>query len=1106
MGNEVLVRSLLEEVLNSGRTPEEVCSSHPEILEQVRTRWLRVRGLLSDLEELLPSAGLGGARGPAGGAPEAKPLPRIPGYELNAVIGHGGMGVVYEATHLKLNRIVAVKMLLAGDFASSKELESLLREARTVAGLGHPNIVEVFDAGEVDGRPYFTMEYVDGGSLAEKLDGAPLPVRDAAVLVERLSAAVHVAHERGVVHRDLKPANILLTSDATPKITDFGLARRTEGDSQRTTGSARFGTPSYMAPEQALGIAAAFHPSVDVYALGAILYETLTGRPPFRADSPLETQRQVISDDPVAPSHVNRRVPRDLETVCLKCLRKNPAARYASAGRLNEDLNRYLRGEPIAARKTSAVVRLLKWARRHPATTTALGFCALLAVAVVIGAAWYVATAQAGRRIVENDLEEVTRDQAASNWAAANAALDRASLRLGQDGPVDLRERIDIAHRNDGFVKRLEAIRMTRALESGSPEAFAKSDREYADLYRDAAVMAEEDSPEQVAQNLRASGIGTALIGGMYDWLVSVIDDERQRRLLSVLRIADSDHGGWRDRSLDPAVWNDRDALNRLIAETKVADEPTDRLLWFVEAARQLGADSLPLLRRIQAAHCDDFWANYMLAEALHGRGQDMEGVRYIQSAIAIRPDVAVGHSLLGNYLRALYRPAESLDALETAARLNPSGPKIRGNLGLTLAMLGRPADALEQVELALQQRPDDAMLHANRGAYLLTLGRESEAVEEFKRTASMRDTGMARSWLIMGLIRSRQGPEAVEAFRSSIGNRRDRYEAWDGLAELCLYVEVGDEYENARGELIEAFGSSSDPVVCEKLCRACMLASIAEDDWKIATAAIDRALEGEKHHATWRGPYFRLVKAMSEYRAGRPDEVLRLVDAKVSNVLAPLPQLIRAMALADLRRTGEAMALLAQAAVHSDWRPTAASSTEAWLVEVIRREAESKVLPDLDAFLRRTYWPSGGDERTALIATSEDRRMRLEAARLFAEAFKATPALAEDVAGELRYRAACAAAACSCGGTSEVAALSPEEKGRWRAQCLQWLRAELGAVRERMPRTTRVALLSKWRNEIDFRGIRDPALLAALPENERSAFNAFWAEVDGVLTSRDSN
>jgi len=1101
MSDEAEVRTLLEEVLNSGRTPEEVCSSRPECLTEVRNRWLRVRSLVADLERILPSPGLGWSLDPA-----ARTLPRIPGYELTATIGQGGMGVVYKATHLKLDRMVAVKTLIAGDHASSKELEGLVREAQTAAGLGHPHIVEVYDAGEVDGLPYFTMEFVGGGSLAEKLQGVPLPPREAAALVELLAAAVQVAHEHDIMHHDLKPTNILLTADGTPKIADFGLARRTRGDSSKTTGSARFGTPSYMAPEQALGTRAAFDPSVDVYALGAILYEVLTGRPPFRADSPVETQRQVISDEPVPPSRINRRVPRDVETICLKCLQKEASARYASAAELNADLGRFLRGEPIAARKTGALVRSVKWTRRHPTASTVLGFAVLLAAGAIVGGAWKVSTAAASRRLVENELADIEQAQRSSDWAAANSAMDRVSVELGSDGPADLRSRLDAARRNDGVVKRLEAIRMTRALESGSPDAFAKSDREYAELYRDAAGMTETESAEQVARRLRASGIGAALIGGMYDWLISATNELRGNRLLAVLRIADSDHGGWRDRSLDPAVWKDRDALNRLIAETKVADAPTDRLLWFAETAKKLGADSLPLLRRIQAAHCDDFWANFLLAEALHERGQDVEGVRYIQSAIAIRPNVAVGYSFLGNYLRALYRPAESLDALETAARLDPSGLKIHGNLGLTLAMLGRQADALEQVENALRQKPDDAMLHANRGAYLQMLGRESEAVEEFVQAASMRDAGIARSWLIAGLIQSRQGPKAVAAFRSSIGNGLAHYEAWDGLAELCLYVEASDEFENVRGELLESFGSSRDPVVCEKLCRACMLASIPEDDWKVATAAIDRALEGEKRQATWRGPYFRLAKAMSEYRTGRPEAALRLVDAQVSTVFPPLPQLIRAMALADLHRTGEAMALLAQAAVHSDWRPYAASSPEAWSIEVIRREAESKVLPNLESFLQRKYWPSGGDERTALIATCEDRRMRPEAARLFAEAFKATPALAADIAGELRYRAACAAAACSCGDPSEVTALSPEEKGRWRAQCLQWLRAELGALRERMSRTTRVALLSKWRNEIDFRGIRDPALLAALPENERSEFNALWAEVDGVLTSRDSN
>jgi WD40 repeat protein/tRNA A-37 threonylcarbamoyl transferase component Bud32 len=320
---------------------------------------------------------------PAPGPVPSFPLYRVGDYELLSEIGRGGMGVVFKARHVRLHRVVALKMILSGLLARPEDLQRFETEAAAAAQLQHPNIVALYEAGTQDGQPYFSMEYVSGSSLAQRVALGVLPGRLAASYLERLARAVQYAHVRGIIHRDLKPANVLLDEEDQPKITDFGLAKVLQSDSGQTRTGAVVGTPSYMAPEQARA-RKDVGPACDVYSLGAILYELLTGSPPFRGETALATLALVADKDPVAPRLLNPRVDRDLETVCLKCLEKDPARRYASAEALAEDLRRYLDGEPISARRLGAAGRALKWARRRPAAA------ALLAVSLVAVAGFMV--------------------------------------------------------------------------------------------------------------------------------------------------------------------------------------------------------------------------------------------------------------------------------------------------------------------------------------------------------------------------------------------------------------------------------------------------------------------------------------------------------------------------------------------------------------------------------------------------------------------------------------------------------------------------------------------------------------------------------------------
>jgi hypothetical protein len=334
-----------EELRRQGKTvsPEELCPDNAPLQALLRERLARRQRLHAALD--LP----GVTQHEHVDRPAS--LPVIDGYEIGELLGRGGMGLVFRATQKALKRHVALKIVVSGAQAGAEERARFRTEAEAVARLHHPGIVQVYEVGEQAGCPYVVLEFVSGGSLAQQLDGTPMPPRRAAQLLVDLARAVQHAHERGIVHRDLKPSNVLLTEAGVAKIADFGLAKLLDAEQGLTRTGAVLGSPSYMAPEQAAGKVRAIGPATDVYALGAILYELLTGRPPFLGASFLETLDQVRSHDPVPPQALQPRVSGDLEAICLKCLEKNPARRYRSAAALADDLDLFLRGEAITARK-----------------------------------------------------------------------------------------------------------------------------------------------------------------------------------------------------------------------------------------------------------------------------------------------------------------------------------------------------------------------------------------------------------------------------------------------------------------------------------------------------------------------------------------------------------------------------------------------------------------------------------------------------------------------------------------------------------------------------------------------------------------------------------
>ncbi len=729
MSREDQIDDLIDEILESGRSPDEVCVQHPELVAEVRERLRKLRSIQAQVDSLFPASVLQERtlhHVPASGD---APFPAIPDHDVQLVLGRGGMGIVYKALHLKLNRQVALKMLLTGSYASRQEHLRFVREAEAVAALRHPNIVQIYEFGEVEGHPFYTMEFVGGGSLAEKLGGAVQPARESAKLVSTLARAVQAAHEAGMVHRDLKPANVLLGGDEEPKITDFGLARRLDRDSELTNTGARIGTPSYMAPEQMLGHPAALGRGVDVFALGAILYEMLTGRPPFRGESLSDTERRLANEDATWPSRINAKVPRDLETICLKCLEKDPHQRYASAGELADDLDRFLRHEPILARPVPPAERWARWVRRNP-LPTALAVTLILLAALIASQTtreWTEAAAdRAEKSRLTARLESGVQLVQDGRFAEARAILGK----LGDGGFPDLRQRIDRVLSDLDRVERLEVIGIKRAMALSLPDVTwqpdARAAKEYEALFVRTGIGRMSDAPVAIAKRIEASDIETPLVAALDDWAVCEADATRRNWVLDVARLADPGAPAWVRQCRDPATWNDREVLTRLAATAAATKPAVLQLRALGDRLAAAGLDATAFRMQVQQQHVDSFLANLTLADALRPTDQ-AEAIRYYQAALAIRPGSATAHNNLAVALASLSRTDEARAHLKQSAELDANSAAPQFNLGAALAQ-DHPGAAIGHLQRAIERNPEFAAAHRLLGELLLQEHRYADA------------------------------------------------------------------------------------------------------------------------------------------------------------------------------------------------------------------------------------------------------------------------------------------------------------------------------------------------------------------------------------------
>ncbi len=743
--------------------------------------------------------------------------PTVGGYEILAELGRGGMGVVYKARQLRLNRIVALKMILRTGAAADEVARFRFRiEAEAIARLQHPNIVQIHEVGEHEGRPFFSLEFVEGGSLQQKLQAAPQPPREAARLAETLARAMHAAHERGIVHRDLKPANVLLTPEGTPKITDFGLAKRLDAPDGHTRTGVILGTPSYMAPEQAQGEAKTVTHAADVWALGAVLYEMLTGRPPFHGANTWATVAQVLTQEPVPPGRLQPAVPRDLDTICLKCLQKDPGKRYATATALADDCAAFLEGRPIMARPAGCWERAVKWARRRPATAALVAVSVLALAFALAGLLFYAGYLDQRAQVAEQELSEerrieAVRGQAHAALAAGEAAVARQEWAAAR---TELMRALDLTRSE----QRLEALRAPAAALRETAErrleALQRLER-FRGLYETALFhslhVSALDRPENVRTARAAAGRALALFGLdratptdpktadltegdgrkvrdrcyqllflLAEALAQPLESEaapaQARQALAALDRASGWHRPTRTYHLRRAGYLDRlsDAAGAAAARRAAAklpadaDGPAENFMRGEECyRRQDFAGAVGHLDRVLQREPRHFWAQYLLANCYLRTRRLAEARAAWTACLNIRSDFVWGR----------------LNRAFTLTELAAGGPPAEA------AALYRAAEGDLREALTLPRNAEaNYVLHVHRGLLHLRQRQLEEAATDFAAAGKLRPQEFAAS-LNLAQVREQQGRlgEAVAALDEAVTARPELATLYRTRARLHL-------------------------------------------------------------------------------------------------------------------------------------------------------------------------------------------------------------------------------------------------------------------------------------------------------------------------------
>jgi serine/threonine-protein kinase len=998
-------------------------------------------------------------------------------YHLVEEVGRGGMGVVFKARQRVANRVVALKVLRQGPLGEDETVRRFRNEAEIVAQLDHPAIVPLYEVVEGPRGVAFSMKYLEGGSLAEHLPRFASDARAAAQMVATVARAVHHAHQRGVLHRDLKPSNILLDNEGRPYVTDFGLARRVAMDGSLTQSGALVGTPNYMAPEQTSGRKAAVTTLTDVHGLGAVLYTLLAGRSPFQGDSLLETLAQIQQEDPVPPSQHGRPVDRDLETICMKSLAREPQARYVSPEALAEDLERWLAGKPILARPIGRLARTWRWCRRNPAGAALVGALVLAATVLAGSIGWIAANRQAQRAQVESRVREALvlaePQLQAGNPRAPEllAAVRVADAQLASEFlPAVMREQVEQLRADQKMLAVLEDIRLEQAGTTATRFSLAPADPKYEAAFQEYGIEVDALSIPEAVARIQARRIAPHLVDALENWARARKSrrkgDASWRRLLDIADIADAQNP-WRSRFREAlAQEKGPDEWKRLIASapSKELSAATFTLLGGLldqtefRTDRELINQLVTVLQEGQEMQPADFWLNHGLARALYCRQppQLEEAIGFYRAAVALRPQSPGTHLNLGAALGEKRDLPAAIREFRKAVGLDAEAANAHFNLGTALAQKGEVNEAITELREAIRLRPDYLQAHNNLGNVLRMKGDLVEAVQEF-RVAIHIEPGHHHLHNNLGNTLRQMGDldRAGAAYTEAIRLKPDFAEAHLNLGAVLAEKEQRDE---AIKEYRVAIQIQKD---------------FPRAHFNLAIALKSNGEEDE---------------AIREYQ-----EALRLQpDYPEAN--CNLGQLLR-----DQGRFAEALTYLRRGHEQGLKRRWTYPSGD-WVKKCER-------LLELDAKLsggsKGEIQPTQPGDRLMLAQIYQRRRsLYLAATRLYTEAFAEQPTLANDLNARPRFEAACAAALAAAGQGKDANTIDASERPRLRKQALDWLHAELAAYRQVLAtRPDKVAsevrqLMQHWQQDEDFASVRGAEALARLPEAERSAWEKLWEDV----------